>query len=104
MTEGKIPRERRPRNIVQTKSVFDPELSRQAAIESFKKLDPRVMVRNPVMFVVEVGTVIVGFLTVYYLFTDPSLFVYNAAIFLWLLLTVLLANFAEGLAEARGRA
>jgi potassium-transporting ATPase ATP-binding subunit len=62
------------------------------------------MVRNPVMFVVEVGTVIVGFLTVYYLFTDPSLFVYNAAIFLWLLLTVLFANFAEGLAEARGRA
>jgi K+-transporting ATPase ATPase B chain len=104
MTEGKIPRERRPRNIAQTKSVFDPELSRQAAIESFKKLDPRVMVRNPVMFVVEVGTVIVGFLTVYYLFTDPSLFVYNAAIFLWLLLTVLFANFAEGLAEARGRA
>ena len=56
------------------------------------------------MFVVEVGTVIVGFLTLYYLFTDPSRFVYNAAIFIWLLLTVLFANFAEGLAEARGRA
>ena len=104
MTEQKVPRERRPRNIAQTKSVFDPELSRQAAIESFKKLDPRDMVRNPVMFVVEVGTVIVGFLTVYYLFTDPSLFAYNAAIFFWLLLTVLFANFAEALAEARGRA
>jgi K+-transporting ATPase ATPase B chain len=104
MTEGKIPRERRPRNIAQTKRVFDPELSRQAAIESLKKLDPRTMVRNPVMFVVEVGTVIVGFLTVYYLFVDPSLFLYNAAIFLWLLLTALFANFAEGLAEARGRA
>ena len=104
MTERKVPRERRPRNIAQTKRVFDPELSRQAAIESFKKLDPRDMVRNPVMFVVEVGTVIVGFLTVYYLFSDPSLFAYNAAIFSWLLLTVLFANFAEALAEARGRA
>jgi len=100
----KTPREERPRNIAQTKSIFDPELSRQAAIDSFKKLDPRILIRNPVMFVVEVGTVIVGFLTVYYLFEDPSRFAYNAAIFLWLLLTVLFANFAEGLAEARGRA
>ena len=104
MTEQKVSREQRPRNIAQTKSVFDPELSRQAVIESFEKLDPRVMVRNPVMFVVEVGTVIVGFLSVYYLFADPSLFFYNAAIFFWLLLTVLFANFAEALAEARGRA
>ncbi|MCA3747677.1 MAG: potassium-transporting ATPase subunit KdpB [Rubrobacter sp.] len=103
--EGRhTPREERPRNISQTRSVFDPELSRQAAIESLKKLDPRTLVRNPVMFVVEVGTAIVGFLTVYYLFADPSLAGYNAAIFFWLLATVLFANFAEGLAEARGRA
>ncbi len=98
------PREERDRNIAQAKRLFDPELSRQAAIDSLKKLDPRMMVRNPVMFVVEVGTVVVGFLTVYYLFADPSLAGYNAAIFFWLLLTVLFANFAEGLAEARGRA
>jgi potassium-transporting ATPase ATP-binding subunit len=104
MTEQKVSREQRPRNIAQTKGVFDPELSRQAAIESFEKLDPRDVVRNPVMFVVEVGTVIVGFLSVYYLFADPSLFFYIAAIFFWLLLTVLFANFAEALAEARGRA
>jgi len=98
------PREERDRNIAQTKGVFDTELSRQAALDSLKKLDPRDMVRNPVMFVVEVGTVVVGILTVYYLFTDPLRFVYNAAIFVLLLLTVLFANFAEGLAEARGRA
>ena len=88
MQAQKTPREQRPRNIAQTRSIFDPELSRQAAIDAFKKLDPRHMVRNPVMFVVEVGTVIVV-LTLYYLFTDPSSFVYNAAIFLWLLLGAL---------------
>ena len=98
------PREERSRNVAQSRSVFDPELSKQAAIDSLKKLDPRNMVRNPVMFVVEVGTAVVGFLSLYYLFTDPSRFVYNAAIFVLLLLTVLFANFAEGLAEARGRA
>ncbi|MGH3145033.1 MAG: potassium-transporting ATPase subunit KdpB [Rubrobacter sp.] len=104
MEATKTLREERPRNTAQTKGVFDPELSRQAAVESFKKLDPRDMLRNPVMFVVEVGTVVTGFLALYYLFTDPSRFVYNAAIFSLLLLTVLFANFAEGLAEARGRA
>ncbi len=104
MEAQKTPREERPRNTAQTKGVFDPELSRQAAVESVRKLDPRAMLRNPVMFVVEVGTVVVGFLTLYYLFTDPSRFGYNAAVFVLLLLTVLFANFAEGLAEARGRA
>src|SRR5215210_532138 len=104
MEGRKVPREERSRNVAQTKSVFDPELSRQAAVDSLGKLDPRDMVRNPVMFVVEVGAEVVGLLTAYYLFTDPSRFVYNAAIFVLLLLTVLFANFAEGLAEARGRA
>jgi len=64
------PREERDRNIAQARRIFDPELSRQAAIDSLKKLDPRDMVRNPVMFVVEVGTAIVGFLTVY--FSSPT--------------------------------
>ena len=98
------PRQERPRNTAKTRGVFDPDLSKQAAAEAFKKLDPRAMLRNPVMFVVEVGTAVVLFLTVYYAFTDPSRVPYNAAIFALLLATVLFANFAEGLAEARGRA
>ncbi|MBV9452877.1 MAG: potassium-transporting ATPase subunit KdpB, partial [Rubrobacter sp.] len=104
MEPQKVAREERPRNIAQSKRVFDPGLSRQAAIDAFKKLDPRAIVKNPVMFVVEVGTVVVGFLAIYYVFADPSEALYNAAIFFLLLLTVLFANFAEGLAEARGRA
>ena len=71
MTQQGVPKRERPRNAAQTKGVFDAELSRQAAVNSFKKLDPRAMVGNPVMFVVEVGTVVVGFLSVYYLFADP---------------------------------
>ncbi len=104
MEAQKPPREERARNIAQTRGVFDPELSRQAARDAVRKLDPREMVRNPVMFVVEVGTAVVGFLAAYYLAVDPARFAYNAAIFALLLLTVLFANFAEGLAEARGRA
>lgn len=100
----RIPKEQRPRNLARSKGIFDPELSRQAAVDAVRKLDPRIMVRNPVMFVVEVGTAVVGFLTVYHLFARSSLAGYDAVIFLWLLLTVLFANFAEGLAEARGRA
>jgi hypothetical protein len=95
MEAQKVAREERPRNIAQSKRVFDPELSRQAAIDAFKKLDPRTIVKNPVMFVVEVGTVIVGFLAIYYVFADPSQAVYNVAIFFWLLLTVLVCTFVK---------
>src|SRR5208282_6022627 len=74
-------------------SIFDPQMVRQAAVRSFAMLNPRSMMRNPVMFLVEIGTVLTAILTVY-----------QTALTLLLLLTVLFANFAEALAEARGKA
>lgn len=82
------------------------ELVIRAIVEAFKKLNPLVMMKNPVMFVVEIGTVITLLLSV-----APDLFGsthvgrgYNLAVFLILLFTVLFANFAEALAEGRGKA
>jgi K+-transporting ATPase ATPase B chain len=79
-------------------SLFDPRIVRQAAIDSFRKLDPRRMARNPVMFVVYVGS----FLTTGLALRSPDGFTW--AIALWLWFTVLFANFAEGMAEGRGKA
>lgn len=78
---------------------------RRALADSFIKLDPRWMVRNPVMFVVEVGSVLTTLLTVQALFGQgeaPTGFI--AAVSLWLWFTVLFANFSEALAEGRGKA
>ena len=87
-------------------SIFDPEMVRQAAVRSFAMLDPRSMMRNPVMFLVEVGTVLTAIVTVQSIVAGAAtgLIVYQAALTLLLLLTVLFANFAEALAEARGKA
>ncbi|MBM7656081.1 potassium-transporting ATPase subunit KdpB [Neobacillus cucumis] len=78
----------------------------QAIFDSFKKLNPIVMIKNPVMFVVEVGTLITMILSI-----KPDIFGvstvgrgYNVAVFLILLFTLLFANFAEALAEGRGKA
>jgi K+-transporting ATPase ATPase B chain len=79
-------------------SFTDPTLLRGAVIESFTKLDPRIQIRNPVMFVVFVGAI----LTTFACFTQPSGF--NIHITLWLWFTVLFANFAEAIAEGRGKA
>jgi K+-transporting ATPase ATPase B chain len=86
--------------------LFDAALVRMAALRSFVMLDPRNMARNPVMFLVEVGFV----LTTLVLFESIAggaglgLILYQAALAFLLLLTVLFANFAEALAEARGKA
>ena len=87
-------------------SIFDPEMVRQAAVRSFVMLDPRSMMRNPVMFLVEIGTVLTAIVTVQSIIDRAAtgLIVYQAALTFWLLLTVLFANFAEALAEARGKA
>ncbi|MNJ94038.1 Potassium-transporting ATPase B chain [compost metagenome] len=85
--------------------LFEPALVQTALKQSFIKLDPRVMVRNPVMFTVLIGTVIMAYVTIYSLtHTSQGSAVYNFLIFLILLLTVLFANFAEAIAEARGKA
>jgi K+-transporting ATPase ATPase B chain len=79
-------------------SMLDPAVVGPAALESVRKLDPRRMARNPVMFVVEVGSALVTVLFV----RDPGVFAGLIAIWLWF--TVLFANFAEAMAEGRGKA
>ena len=88
-------------------SLFQKELVMEAFKHSFTKLNPKYMFRNPVMFTVEIGTVIMLVVTVYTLTggaKEQGSFGYNLAIFLILLLTLLFANFAEAIAEARGKA
>ena len=79
-------------------SIFERSILRRALGEAFVKLDPRHMVRIPVMFVVEIGSVV----TTIQFFASPDLFV--GSITLWLWATVLFANFAEAVAEGRGKA
>ena len=86
-------------------SMFDPVIMRRAVVESFFKLNPRTLMRNPVMFVVEVGSVLTTILFFKDLGTASSkqdVFAGLVALFLWF--TVLFANFAEAVAEGRGKA
>jgi K+-transporting ATPase ATPase B chain len=78
--------------------LLDPKILWRSTPDAFKKLDPRVQVKNPVMFVVEVGAA----LTTYTAITKPSIF--NWTIVVWLWLTVVFANLAEAVAEGRGKA
>ncbi|HEY1030697.1 MAG TPA: potassium-transporting ATPase subunit KdpB [Flavipsychrobacter sp.] len=89
-----------------TQRLFDPALVRESISQSFKKLNPKVQFRNPVMFTVEIGTVIMLIVCLWVLAGEQSQgsFAYNFWIFLVLLFTLLFANFAEALAEARGKA
>lgn len=85
--------------------LFEPTMVKTAMIQSFVKLDPRIMIKNPVMFTVEVGTLIMLYVTFYSLnHVGQGTPVYNTIIFIVLLLTLLFANFAEAIAEARGKA
>src|SRR5215470_2088131 len=81
-----------------TRPLFDPPIVKRAIVDSFRKLNPRGMMKNPVMFVVEIGAV----MTTLSLFHEWSFFA--AQITLWLWFTVLFANFAEAMAEGRGKA
>ncbi len=95
-------------------SIWNPKIIRAAIPASFKKLDPRVQVRNPVMFVVEIGSVVTTIEFVRLLFTAPSptvprtILIYETifvlAVAIWLWFTVVFANFAEAMAEGRGKA
>src|SRR5579864_3117390 len=90
--------------IGKSKSLWDAKIVRQALIDSVVKLSPRTMMRNPVMFVVEVGSAT----TTVLLFRDLAKhipgFGFDLQITLWLWFTVLFANFAEAMAEGRGKA
>jgi K+-transporting ATPase ATPase B chain len=85
-------------------SFGDRKILRNAIVDSFWKLDPRLMVKNPVMFVVEVGAVITLVVLVANLVQHAGNFRFGLQITLWLWFTVLFANFAEAMAEGRGKA
>ena len=87
-----------PRGVVNQRGLFDWQILRQAAAAAVRKVDPRVQVKNPVMFVVLIGTVV----TLIESIAHPSVFAWLVAV--WLALTVLFANFAEAMAEGRGKA
>src|ERR1700689_142250 len=102
-TTPAVPHER------QAISLFRRDIVYRALLDSVKKLDPRVQIRNPVMFVVEVGAVITTVTWLIQLFggkalggNDPSWYTFTISIWLWL--TVVFANMAEAFAEGRGRA
>jgi K+-transporting ATPase ATPase B chain len=91
----------------QNHSLFQRQQLAPAIKAAFIKLNPALLIKNPVMFTVELGTFIMLLVTIYsYIQHDPSLgsFGYNLVVFFILLLTVLFANFAEAIAEARGKA
>src|ERR1700712_4509893 len=90
----------------QSNKLFESSLVKEALVQSFVKLNPRIMLRNPVMFTVEIGTAVMLAVCIWILMgeTAQGSFAYNFAIFLVLFITVLFANFAEAIAEARGKA
>ena len=87
-----------------SKSIWDLKIVRRALLDSVVKLDPRNMMKNPVMFVVEVGSVATTILLVRDVHRHQGAFGFNLQITLWLWFTVLFANFAEAMAEGRGKA
>jgi len=86
------------------RSLFDAKIVRRASIDALAKLSPRVMMRNPVMFVVEIGSILTTVLLISNLVTHQGNLSFNLQITLWLWFTVLFANFAEAMAEGRGKA
>src|SRR5574341_1660209 len=90
---------------VKVRSLFDATIIRQAVIDSFRKLTPQRQVRNPVMFVVYVGSILTTLLWVQAVVGEgeaPGWFIFWVSVWLWF--TVLFANFAEAMAEGRGKA
>jgi potassium-transporting ATPase ATP-binding subunit len=84
--------------------IWDPRLVRRAIADSFRKLHPRTMAKNPVMFVVEIGSVLTTLRLIQDIAIGRGSVGFELQITLWLWLTVLFANFAEAMAEGRGKA
>ena len=89
---------------VRARPLFDPEIVRRATKESFVKLNPMKVAKNPVMFVVEVGAALTTIYVVKDAVTGAGNLLFGIQIALWLWFTVVFANFAEAMAEARGKA
>ena len=89
---------------IRKKSLADSAILSRAVVDSFRKLNPRTMVKNPVMFVVEVGAVLTTVQLGWNVLHRAGEFGFGLQITLWLWFTVLFANFAEAMAEGRGKA
>src|SRR6187399_636466 len=89
---------------IRTRPLFDPEIVRRATKESFVKLNPRIVAKNPVMFVVEAGAALTTVFVIKDVVAGAGGTLFGIQIALWLWFTVLFANFAEAMAEARGKA
>ena len=91
-------------NSIKRPALFDQKIVRRAFVDALSKLNPRVMMRNPVMFVVEIGSVLTTVLLMLNTVKQDGHFRFDLQITLWLWFTVLFANFAEAMAEGRGKA
>src|SRR5271170_3162567 len=89
---------------VKSKALTDTKILKVAIVDSFRKLNPRTMVKNPVMFVVEVGALLTSIQLVRDAMHHSGELLFGLQITLWLWFTVLFANFAEAMAEGRGKA
>src|ERR1700682_6187390 len=88
---------------VRSRPLFDPEIVKRATRESFVKLNPMKVAKNPVMFVVEVGAALTSIYVIKDAVTGSGNLLFGIQIALWLWFTVVFANFAEAMAEARGK-
>ena len=93
-----------PKKALRARPLFDPPIVQRAIGDSFRKLHPRLMAKNPVMFVVEVGALVTTILCARDIATGAAIAGFTFQITLWLWFTVLFANFAEAMAEGRGKA
>jgi len=93
-----------PKKLAHARPLFDPAILRRATKDSFLKLNPMTVIKNPVMFVVEVGAAITTVFLIRDIATGAGGIGFTLQIALWLWFTVLFANFAAAMAEARGKA
>src|SRR6516162_3741649 len=93
-----------PKKLVRARPLFDPEILRRAMKDAVLKLNPVTLMKNPVIFVVEIGAALVLLFLVRDVVTGASGIGFDLQIDVWLWFTVLFATFAEAMAEARGKA
>src|SRR5262252_278570 len=93
-----------PKKLVRARPLFDPEILRRAVKDSVLKLNPVTLMKNPVIFVVEIGAALVLLFLVRDIVVGSGAIGFELQIDLWLWFTVLFATFAEAMAEARGKA
>ncbi|MFB3779381.1 MAG: potassium-transporting ATPase subunit B, partial [Bryobacteraceae bacterium] len=93
-----------PKKVARARPLFDLGIVRRAVAASFRKLNPTTLAKNPVMFVVEAGAALTTIFLVRDVFTGAGGIRFSLQIVIWLWFTVLFANFAEAMAEARGKA